>query len=87
MIGGAQCIKTKLFLLHVLFFVARFFVTHLIFSFTFYVNLELYSTFAGQIWASYSSYEDDIDTNRILIQRTKILTVRNPPFELSGIDL
>ena len=59
----------------------------LIFCYTFYVNIELYSTFAGHIWASYSSYEDDIDTNRILIQKTTILTVRNPPFELSGIGL
>ena len=41
----------------------------------------------GHIWTSYSSYEDDIDTNRILIQKTTSLTVRNPPFELSGIRL
>ena len=45
------------------------------------------SIVAGHIWAFYSSYEDDIDTNRILIQKTTILTVRNPPFELSGIGL
>ena len=63
------------------------FVTPFILCYTSYVNIELYSTFAGHIWASYSSYEDDIDTNRILIQKTTSLTVRNPPFELSGIGL
>ena len=57
------------------------------FCLTFYVNIELYSTFAGHIWASFGSYEDDIDTNRILIQKTTSLTVRNPPFELSGIGV
>ena len=33
----------------------------------------LIPTFAGHKSSSYSSYEDDIDTNRILIQRSSIL--------------
>ena len=31
------------------------------------------ATFAGHKSSSYSSYEDDIDTNRILIQKSTIL--------------
>ena len=44
-------------------------------------------TFAGHKSSSYSSYEHDIDTNRIIIKNSKILKVSNLCNKLSEIGL
>ena len=50
-----------------------------------YKTLYLIPTFAGHTSSSYSSYEDDIDNNRILIQKSTILKAQT--FKISCLRL